>query len=90
MNAVTSRPDATTLTNAEVKKYFLHSIQVTNIQLFNNFNINKYLEIINPKDNRHPKMVRVHFEKTNILFGDLYLMMKFDEKKPLRGPIQSE
>jgi hypothetical protein len=90
MNSVTSRPDATTMTDEEVKKFFLHNIQVTNIQLFNHRNINQYLEIIKPRDSRHPKLMHVHFEKTNILFGDIYLLMKFDEKKALRGPLRSE
>jgi hypothetical protein len=90
MNAVTSRPDATTMSDSDVKKYFLRSIQVTNIQLFNNFNIGQYLEVIKPTDSKHPKMLRVHFDQSNVLFGDLYLLMKFDEKKPLRGPLRSE
>lgn len=90
INSVTSRPDATSLTDAEVKKYFLHNIQVTNIQMFNSNNINQYVEVIKPKDRRDPKLMYVHFETRNILFGDLYLLMKFDEKKRLRGPIQSE
>jgi len=90
MNSITSRPDATSMSDADVKKYFLRNIQVTNIQLFNDHNINQYLEVIKPKDRRDPRMLRVHYETRNPLFGDLELLMKFDEKKPLRGPVDSE
>jgi hypothetical protein len=87
MNSVTSRPDATELSERDVRDYFLRNLQVTNIQRFNNKNVHKFVEVIKPKDQRMPKLMHVHFETRNKLFGDLSLVMNFDEKKPLRGPI---
>lgn len=90
INSVTSRPDATDLSESDVRDYFLRNLQVTNIQRFNAKNVHEYVEVIKPKDRRDPKLMHVHFETRNALFDDLSLVLNFDEKKPLRGPREGE
>ncbi|MEJ2762162.1 MAG: hypothetical protein P8126_11725 [Gammaproteobacteria bacterium] len=87
MNAVTSRPDASTLSYADASKFFLHNIEVTNIQMFNYRNIRNYLELVKSKKSGQPDKLHVHFKRSSKLFSDLYLQLQFDETKPMRGPI---
>jgi|GEM_PF-95965 len=90
INAVATRPDASQLNEKEVRDYFLRNLQVTNIQLFNYKNIHKYVEVIKSKERGRPDIMHVHFEKRNKLYGDLDLLLDFDVKKPLRGPVGGE
>jgi hypothetical protein len=89
MNSVTSRPDASTMSEADARKYFMHNIQVTNIQMFTYRNIKNYLELEKSKKNGEPNKLHVHFHQSSKLFSDLYLQLQFDETKPMRGPLQS-
>lgn len=86
IDSVTSRPDASELSNAEVKKYFLRNVQISNVRRFSSNNIDDYVEIIKPEKRSDPKKIRVRYESRNVLFSDLYLLMNFDVTKPLRGP----
>jgi len=90
INSVATRPDASQLTEKDVRDYFLRNLQVTNIQLFNYKNIHEYVDVIKSKGGGQPDIMHVHFEKRNKLYGDLDLLLDFDVKKPLRGPIGGE
>lgn len=90
MNAVTSRPDASTLNYGDASKFFLHNIEVTNIQMFNYRNIKNYLELIKSNRTGKPNQLRLHFKRSSKLFSDLYLQLQFDETKPMRGPLSGE
>lgn len=86
INSVASRPDATELSNADVRKYFMRNIQISNVDRFSSNNVTEYVDIIDPRKRGEPRIMHVHYEARNVLFSDLYLLMDFDVKKPLRGP----
>lgn len=85
INSVIARPDAADLKDKDVYKYFLHNMEVTNIQRFDNFNVRDYVKVIQPAKAGQPKIMEVKYEARNILFGNLYLLMDFDKKVPLGG-----
>lgn len=85
INSVVSRPDAAELTVEQVRDYFMRNIQVTNIERFTDDNIKNYLKIENPVKKGESKMIHVTFEGRNKLFADLYLVMVFDQRVPLRS-----
>lgn len=90
IDSVVNRPDASDLSEADVRKYFLRNIQVTNIDRFSSRNIKDYVNVIKPKSAGEPRIMHVQFEARNDLFSDLDLVMIFDVKKPLRGPSAGE
>lgn len=85
MKSVVSRPDAPKLKTKEVHKYFMRNIQVTNVNRFDDKNVKDYVKVIKPKKKSDPKIMHLKYEATNKLFGDLNLMLKFDEQMPLSG-----
>ncbi len=90
MKSVATRPDATELSTKDVRKYFMRSMQVTNITLFTSKNIKDHLQVIKPKKRGEPKIMQLSYESRNKLFSDLNLMMSFDQKMPLSGPSAAE
>lgn len=90
IDSVVSRPDASKLSDADVRKYFMRNIQVTNIDRFNDRNIRDHVTVIKPKNKREPRIMHVQYEARNDLFSDLDLILVFDVKKPLRGPSEGE
>jgi len=90
MNSVTSRPDASTMSEADARKYFMHNIQITNIQMFTYRNIKNYLDLEKSKKTGEPNKLHLHFQQSSKLFSDLYLQLQFDETKPMRGPLSGE
>lgn len=90
MNAVADRPDSTELSEGEVRKFFMRNIQVTNIERFTDRNISDHLDVLKPQKRGDPKIMHVQYEARNKLFADLELVMKFDKKLPLRGPVEGE
>jgi hypothetical protein len=86
MKSVTSRPDAAGMSDRELAIAFLKNVEATtNIQRFTDKNLKEYVEIVKGEARGDPKLFRVHFQSTNVLYKDLNLMLNFDEKMPLRG-----
>ena len=90
MKSIVTRPDATELSNQEIRKYFMRNIAVTNITRFNSQNIKEYLQITKPKKRGEPKVLSLSYQATSKLFADLNLTLAFDEKMPLSGPDAAE
>ena len=90
INSVVSRPDATSLSEADVRKYFLRNIAVSNVTRFKDANVKEYVEVIKPEKKGGVKMMHVKYEARNVLYGDIYLLMAFEKKVPLRGPSTGE
>jgi hypothetical protein len=90
IDAVVTRPDASELTTAEVRKYFLRNVQISNVRRFKSSNIREYVEVLPPEERGGPRVMHVKYESRNKLFSDLHLLMVFDRKKPLRGPVEGE
>lgn len=86
MNAVADRPDAASMSVADIRNAFLKNIYATtNLETFSDKTVREHVEVVDPQKAGEPKMLRVHYDAENILFQDLYLTMKFDQKKPLHG-----
>ena len=90
MNTVVSRPDATELSTKEVQNSFYKQIQVTNISRFSSSTLKDFVFVEKSEKKDGPRIMRVTYQAKSKLFADLYLMMEFNESKPLRGPEGSE
>lgn len=91
MNSVTSKPDAAGMSDGEILKAFLRSIEATtNIQRFNDRNIKDYVKVVKPVKKGDPKMLQVTYQSTNALVADLKLLMDFDQQMPLQGNANGE
>lgn len=86
INSIVDRPDASKLSESDVRKYFMRNIQITNIDRFNDRNVKDHVTVIKPKNRGEPRIMHVQYEARNDLFSDLDLVLTFDVKKPLRGP----
>ncbi len=86
MNTVASKPESAGMSEREIASAFLKNIQATtNIQRFTDKNIKDMVEVLKPEAKGEPKQLWVHYQASNVLFQDLFLMMNFDQKMPLRG-----
>jgi len=90
IDSVVTRPDASELNKRDVQKYFLRNMQVNNSRRFRSSNVNDYVDVLKPEKRGDPKIMHVKYEARNTLFSDLYLLLVFDVKKPLRGPTGGE
>ena len=86
MNTTASQPDATKMTVGELRKKFYSSIQITNINRFNDRNLKDHIFLIKSKTAGEPNQLNVKYSSKNKLFQDLYLWMDFDVSVPIRGP----
>lgn len=90
MNTVVSKPDAAELTIREVQNLFYNQIQVTNIKRFSSATLKDFVFVEKSEKKDEPRIMRVTYQAKSKLFSDLYLMLEFNESKPLRGPKGSE
>ena len=86
MNTVASRPDATEMSQNDLRRAFYSSIQITNITRFNDRNLKDHIFLVKSKDKSQPNLLNVKYTSTNKLFDDLQLLMEFDQSVPIRGP----
>lgn len=86
MNSVVAKPESASMSEKELAGAFLKNLQATtNIQRFTDRNVKEMVEVIKPETRGEPKQLWVHYQATNVLFRDLFLMLDFDVKMPLRG-----
>lgn len=86
MNTVASKPESAGMSERELTSAFLKNIQATtNLQRFTEKNLKDMVEVLKPEAKGEPKQLWVHYQASNVLFQDLFLMMNFDQKMPLRG-----
>lgn len=91
MNSVASRPDATSLKESDVRKYFQRNIQsATNLDLFDDKYVRDRVHVEKASSKGGPRSLHVTFEMKNPLFQDIQLLMEFDEEIALRGPSGGE
>lgn len=86
MNTAASQPDAPQMNVGEIRKAFYSSIQITNINRFNDRNLKDHVFLIKSKTAGEPNKLNVKYTMTNKLFQDLSLLMEFDQSVPIRGP----
>jgi hypothetical protein len=83
MQTVISQPDAAHKTVAETRRAFLTALRITNITRFNDRTVRQHVFLIRPKSSTEPPMLHVKYQATNILIGDLELLMNFDKQIPI-------
>lgn len=87
MNSVASRPDATSMSETDVRKYFLRTMEsATNMDTFTDSTVKKLVNVEKPSTKGGSRMLHVTFTAKNKLFQDIQLMLEFDQQVPLRGP----
>ena len=86
MNTAAAQPKATKMSVVDLRKAFYRSIQITNIERFNDRNLKDHVFLIKSKTAGEPNKLQVKYTATSKLFQDLFLMMEFDESVPIRGP----
>ena len=86
MNTAASQPDAASMNVGELRKAFYSSIQITNIDRFNDRNLKDHVFLIKSKTAGEPNLLNVKYTSKNKLFQDLSLYMEFDESVPIKGP----
>ena len=84
MESVVVRPDAADLSPAEVRKFFMKNIALTNIKRFSGGDkvVRQYVKIIKGKKGE-PNKIRVEYEARNNAFKDLWFVLEFSEEMPL-------
>ena len=82
MNAVASRTDAADLTAADVRRYFLRNIEITNIRRFTTKNLKQHLKVLKGKKGQ-PNQMRLTYESENEFFHELFFILRFDKTMPL-------
>ena len=91
MNSVAGRPDATSLSEADVRKYFLRTIQsATNLDIFSDRTVRDLVKVEKPKSKGGSRILHVTFTMKNDFFQDIQLLLEFDQETPLRGPAGGE
>ena len=91
MNSVASRPDATSMSETDVRKYFLRTMQSsTNLDIFTDRTVRELVNVEKPKSKGESRVLHVTFTAKNKLFQDIQLLLEFDQQVPLRGPSGGE
>jgi hypothetical protein len=86
VNSVVSQPDSAKASDADLRKKFLSNMYATtNIRRFDESNVKKFVLIEKPKSAGDPKVFHLKYEARNKLVADLELVLKVDQKFPVRG-----
>ena len=83
MQTVASQPDSARMSVTEARSAFMRALMVTNITRFNDRNVREHVDVVKPARAGEPPMLHVQYQATNKLFGDVQLLMMFDEQVPL-------
>ena len=83
MQTVIHQPDASKKTVAETRRAFMTALAVTNLTRFTDRSVREHVFLIRPKKVGEPPMLHVKYEARNNLFGDLDLILTFDEQIPI-------
>ena len=91
MNTIAKRPDADSMSVEEIRKYFLRNIEATsNIDRFTDTTVKEMVKVEKPGSKGRKRILHVTYQATNVLFRDLNLLLIFDEKMELSGPVGGE
>jgi len=90
MKSVASRPEVTQMSNSDVLKSFLRSVQVGGSQRFDDATLKKYAKIEKPKTKGGPRLLTVTYEVRNKFFQDIEFVLNFNESVELGGSTSGE
>ena len=83
MQSVANREGSSKFTEREAAKNFLKGIQITNIDRFDDQNVEEYVKVEKSKEKGKPNLLHVKYSATNNLAGGLKLLLDVDETVPL-------
>lgn len=86
MESVLNRPPAKRNKVHLVRKIFLRSVELNNVERFTDQSVKELVTVTKSKDGKK-KFLNVKYEATNKLFKNIYLMMKVDETMELTGTV---
>ena len=90
LNTVVAQPDAAKMTTKQAGKSFMKSMNLTNIDRFQDRTINDHLVVIKPKKKGQPRILHMKYEARNKFFADISFVLTFDKQIPLSGPSAGE
>lgn len=82
MKSVANRPDAATLSNEDVYKYFVRTVQIGGSNRFNIVNVKKMAKV-QKASKGEPRSLNVKFEARNEFYKDIKFVLEFDQSVPL-------
>jgi hypothetical protein len=85
MNSVGNRPDAASMTEREVLRSFLTSVQVGGSQRFDDRTVKQYAKVEKPKTKGGARLLTVTFEVRNKFYQDIDFVLNFDQSVELKG-----
>ncbi|MCS3902618.1 Tfp pilus assembly protein PilE [Methylohalomonas lacus] len=83
LNSVASQAEAEKMSERDVRKYFLRSANINGLYQFTEKNINDYLTA--NKVGQEPREMYMYYENRTTLFGDLDVVLVYDETVQLGG-----
>jgi len=86
MESVVNRPPAKRKTIREIRKIFLRSVELNNVERFTDITVKKLVTMQKSKDGKK-KFLNVKYQATNKLFKNIFLMMDVDETVELTGSV---
>ncbi|OGT65689.1 MAG: hypothetical protein A3I13_05325 [Gammaproteobacteria bacterium RIFCSPLOWO2_02_FULL_47_50] len=90
MKSVASRPDVAEMSDTEVMKSFLRSIQIGGSQRFDDKTVKQYAKVEKPKTKGGPRSLTVTYEVRNKFYQDIEFVLNFNESVELRGSPSGE
>jgi len=90
MKSVASRPEVAQMSNTDVIKGFLRSVQVGGSKRFDDRTVKQYAKIEKPKTKGGPRLLTVTYEIRNKFFQDIDFAMNFNESVALGGSSDGE
>lgn len=90
MDSVANRQGSSNFSEREAQRMFMRGIQITNIERFNDRNVDDYVKLEKSTERGGPKILHVKYDATNKLAGGLELLLHVDESVPLTGPTTGE
>jgi hypothetical protein len=90
MKSVASRPEVAQMSNTDVIKGFLRSVQVGGSTRFDDRTVKQYAKIEKPKTKGGPRILTVTYEIRNKFFQEIDFAMNFNESVALGGSSDGE
>ena len=86
MKSVLNRTPSDRKTTKQVRRVFLKSMEMNNVERFNDITVKEYVNVKKSKNGKK-KYLNVKFQASNKLFDNMYLMMDVDETIELTGKV---
>ena len=86
MKSVLNRTPSDRKTTKQVRRVFLKSMEMNNVERFNDITVKEFVNVKKSKKGKK-KYLNVKYQASNKLFDNIYLMMDVDETIELTGKV---